>query len=204
MKFSKTPENGEIMLETSLFESEKVRLSPLSPELDSPIIASWTYDLEFSRFFRSNPPRPLAVFEIKKQIEDWQKKTEEKKCSYYFAIKLKKDDTPLIGIVRIPYVEWNNQFATLSINIADKNDEADYFQATVKLVLNFLFNELNIHSAVVLSIASDQDKTINEYIKAGFTIDTRLREAQYRDGKYLDELSLGILRPEWEGKEKIK
>ena len=192
------------MLETSLFEGERVCLSPLSPELDAPFIASWTYDLEFSRFFRNNPPRPLAVFEIKKQIEDWQKKTEEKKCSYYFGIRLKKEDAPLIGIVRIPFVEWNNQFASLSINIADKKNEADYFQETVGLVLNFLFNELNIHSAAVLSITSDKDETINEYLKTGFSIDVRLREAQYREGKYLDELSLGILRPEWEGKEKSK
>ena len=192
------------MLEKSLFESEHICLSPLSAELDSKIISSWTYDLELSRFFREDPPRPLAIFEMKKQIEDWQKKTEQKKCSYYFGIRLKKDDAPLIGIVRIPFVEWNNQFASLSINIADKKNEADYFQETVGLVLNFLFNELNIHSAAVLSITSDEDETINEYLKTGFSIDVRLREAQYREGKYLDELSLGILRPEWEGKEKSK
>jgi hypothetical protein len=63
-----------MMQESSLFDGEQVCLSPLSPELDAPIIASWTYDLEFSRFFRENSPRPLTVFEIKKQIEDWQKK----------------------------------------------------------------------------------------------------------------------------------
>ena len=33
------------MLETSLFEGDLVRLSPLSPDFDAPIIASWTYDL---------------------------------------------------------------------------------------------------------------------------------------------------------------
>jgi len=192
------------MLETSLFEGKRVRLSPLSPELDASIIASWSYDLEFSRFFRNNPPRPLAVFEIKKQIDDWQKKTEEKKCSYSFGIRLKKDDAPLIGIVRIPYVEWNNQFAVLYINIADKKSETDYFQETAKLVINFIFNELNIHSVAVLSISSDQIETISEYLKTGFSIDVRLREAQYREGKYLDELCLGILRPEWEGEEKSK
>jgi RimJ/RimL family protein N-acetyltransferase len=186
-----------MMLISSLFEGEKVRLSPLSPELDAPIIASWTYDLEFSRFFRENPPRPLAIFEIRKQIEDWQKKSEEKRCSYYFAIRRKDGDTPLIGIVRIPYVEWNNQYATLYINIANKNDESQYFKETAKLVLNFLFNELNIHSAAVLSIASDQEETINAYLKEGFSIDVRLKEAQFGKGKYLDELCLGILRPEW-------
>ena len=190
------------MLKSSLFEGERVRLSPLLPELDAPIIASWTYDLEFSRFFRENPPRPLAIFEIKKQIEDWQKKSEEKKCSYYFAVRKKDSDTPLIGIVRIPYVEWNNQYATLYINIADKKDEAQYFKETAKLVLYFLFNELNIHSAAVLSIASDQEETINAYLKEGFSIEVQLKEAQFRNGKYLDELCLGILRPEWEKQER--
>jgi RimJ/RimL family protein N-acetyltransferase len=186
------------MLEKSLFEGQHLYLLPLSPELDAPIIASWTYDLEFSRFFRENPPRPLAIFEIKKQIEDWQKKSEEKRNCYYFAIKLKKDDKSLIGIVRIPYVEWNNQFAVIYINIADKKNEADYFQETAGLVFNFLFNELNIHTVAVQSISSDQIETIDEYLKAGFSIDVRMREAQYRNGKYLDDLSLGILRSEWE------
>ena len=40
------------MLKSSLFEGERVHLLPLSPELDAPIIASWTFDLEFARFFR--------------------------------------------------------------------------------------------------------------------------------------------------------
>jgi RimJ/RimL family protein N-acetyltransferase len=186
-----------MMFKSSLFEAERIRLLPLSPELDSPIIASWTFDLEFARFFRENPPRPLAVFEIKKQIEDWQKKSEEKRCSYYFAIRLKDGNTSLIGIVRIPYVEWNNQYATLYINIADKKNEAEYFKETTKLVLNFLFNELNIHSAAVVSISSDQEDTINAYLKEGFSIDFRLKEARYGNGKYLDELCLGILRPDW-------
>ena len=185
------------MLETSLFDGEKIFLSPLSPELDAPIIASWTYDLESSRFFRENSPRPLAIFEIKKKIEEWQKKFEEKRSSFYFAIKSKKEDSALIGIVRIPYVEWNNQFAVLYINIADKKNEADYFQDTAGLVLNFLFNELNIHSAAVLSISSDQVETIEAYLKAGFSIDVRLKEAQFRNGKYLDELCLGLLRLDW-------
>jgi RimJ/RimL family protein N-acetyltransferase len=191
-----------MMLKSSLFDGEKVHLSPLSPELDAPIIASWTYDLEFSRFCRENSPRPLAVFEIKKQIEDWQKKSEEKRSSYYFAIRRKDGDYPLIGIVRIPYVEWNNQYATLYINIADKKDEAEYFEETTRLVLNFLFNELNIHSAAVLSISSDQGETISAYLKEGFSIDVQLKEAQFRNGNYLDELCLGILRPEWERKER--
>jgi RimJ/RimL family protein N-acetyltransferase len=114
---------------------------------------------------------------------------------------LKKDVSALIGIVRIPYVEWNNQYANLYINIAEKKDESEYFQETVRLVLNFLFNELNIHSLVVLSITSDHIETINAYLKVGFSIDVRLREAQYRKGKYLDELCLGILRPDLEKQE---
>jgi RimJ/RimL family protein N-acetyltransferase len=190
------------MINKSLFEGEKICLSTLSPELDAPIIASWSYDLEFSRFFRENPPRPLAIFEIKKQIEEWQKKFEEKRSSYDFAIRCKNDDSALIGIMRIPNVEWNNQFAVLTINISNKKNEANYFQETVGLALNFLFNELNMHSVYVLSVSSDQVETIEEYLKAGFSIDVRLHEAQYRNGKYQDELCLGILRSNWVKQEK--
>jgi diamine N-acetyltransferase len=186
-----------MMFKSSLFEGERIHLSPLLPELDAPIIASWTSNLELARFFRDNPPRPLAVFEMKKQIEEWQKKSEEKRCSYYFAIRRKGSDNRLIGIVRIPYVEWNNQYATMYINIADKKDEAQFFKEASRMVLNFLFNELNIHSAAVLSIASDQEETINAYVKEGFSIDVRLKESQFRNGKYLDEFCLGLLRPDW-------
>ncbi len=187
-----------MMPESSLFEGKRVRLSPISLELDASIIANWTYDLEFARFFRDDPPRPLAIFEIKKQIEDWQKKSEERRNSFYFSIKLKNDVATLIGILRIPYVEWNNQFAILYIYIAEKKDEIEYFQETANLVLSFLYNELNIHSVGVLSITSDQVETINAYLKVGFSIDVRMRETQYRKGKYLDEFCLGLLRQNWE------
>ena len=58
------------MLEISLYKGRLVILTPLTPKLDAPIIASRTFGLEFPRFFPEDSPRPLAKIEIRKQIEE--------------------------------------------------------------------------------------------------------------------------------------
>ena len=44
---------------------------------------------------------------------------------------------------------------------------------------------------------SFNERAIRSYEKAGFRIEGRLREAISRDGRYWDEIQMGVLRDDW-------
>ena len=45
------------------------------------------------------------------------------------------------------------------------------------------------------------ERAIRSYEKAGFRVEGREREAIIRDGQRWDELSMGILQPEWRARQ---
>ena len=187
------------MAAIQLFVGKHVEITPVDPEKDSIIESFWTYDLEYTRHFSSRPPRPMAAFELKKTLEETQKEAEEKQRSFIFAVRLKKEKNNLIGIVRITYIEWNNQIANMYLHFADANTEKLYFNEVIRLILQFLFGELNMHYVGIMTIAADQTQTIAAYEQVGFRREVTLQKSLFRDGKYIDEIILGILRREWEG-----
>lgn len=187
------------MVTTQLFTGKNVEITPVDPEKDSIVESLWTFNLEYTRHFNDRPPRPMAAFELKKYMEEAQKESEEKQRSFIFAVRLKKEKDRLIGMVRITHMEWNNQIAHLLIHFHDPVIEKLYFGEVIHLVLQFLFGELNMHYVGIMTIASDQAQTIALYEQAGFRREVTLQKSLFRDGKFINEIILGILRREWEG-----
>jgi ribosomal protein S18 acetylase RimI-like enzyme len=50
---------------------------------------------------------------------------------------------------------------------------------------------------VGLTVFAFNERAIRAYEKAGFRVEGRLREAVRRDGRFWDEIAMGILRGEW-------
>ena len=58
------------------------------------------------------------------------------------------------------------------------------------------FERIGLHR-VGLSVFSFNERAIRSYEKAGFRVEGRLREAIARDGRYWDEIQMGVLRDDW-------
>jgi RimJ/RimL family protein N-acetyltransferase len=58
------------------------------------------------------------------------------------------------------------------------------------------FAGLGLHR-IALSVFAFNERAVRAYRKAGFRLEGRLREAIWRDGRYWDELQMGILADEW-------
>jgi RimJ/RimL family protein N-acetyltransferase len=56
---------------------------------------------------------------------------------------------------------------------------------------------MNINK-VNLNVYSFNERAIASYVKCGFKVEGRLRQRIFRDGKYHDEVIMGILRSEFE------
>ena len=67
---------------------------------------------------------------------------------------------------------------------------------TTSLMLSHAFERLALHR-VGLTVFSYNMRAIRAYEKAGFKVEGRLRDAIMREGRYFDEIQMGVLASEW-------
>ena len=193
-----------------LFESEHLRLTPIDPEKDSQAVASWTYELEIAaRLREEQPARPMAVFEVKKLYERWQKDADESNRQFLFAIRLRNEhaDTradasqpetqdEIIGVVRIKNVEWVHGAAFLDLILGEPGHWRSFAREALDLALRYAFDELSLFR--VTAVIAEHNQPANElFNQANFTLEVRQRQAVYWNKRTWDKLYFGLLRPEW-------
>ena len=103
----------------------------------------------------------------------------------------------LIGTCAFSQLDGDNGSALFHITIGEKDAWGRGFgtEAT-QLMLDHAFTRLGLHR-VGLSVFSFNERAIRSYLKAGFTIEGRAREAIWRNGRLWDEISMSVLESEW-------
>jgi RimJ/RimL family protein N-acetyltransferase len=66
----------------------------------------------------------------------------------------------------------------------------------MRLLLRHGFDTLNLNR-IFLRVDADNLGGIRAYEKAGFIHEARLRQADFREGKYRDDLIMSVLRSDW-------
>jgi RimJ/RimL family protein N-acetyltransferase len=188
-----------------LFESQHLRLTPIDPEKDAQAVASWTYELETAaRLREEQPARPMAVFEVKKLYERWQKDADESNRQFLFAIRLRNEqqrdgqETPegIIGVLRIKRIEWVHGAAFLDLIMGEPDLWQNFAREALDLALRYAFDELSLFR--VTAVIAEHNQPANElFEQANFTLEVRQRQAVYWDKRAWDKLYFGLLRPEW-------
>jgi RimJ/RimL family protein N-acetyltransferase len=103
----------------------------------------------------------------------------------------------LIGTCGLFGFDHRNHFAELGINIGDKSYWNQGFGTeSVRLLCQHGFNTLNLHR-ILLRVLETNPRAIRAYEKAGFTHEGRQRQAEFRNGKYIDMLVMSILQNEF-------
>ena len=184
-----------------LFEGEKIRFAAFDPEKDAEVFAGWTNDPEFLRLTEPEPARPLAAFHIKKKFEEMEK--EAGRDFYYFVIHTKEDDRA-IGFARIYWIEWNHGNGHFNMGIGSPDDRRKgYGSEALEMILRSAFEELNLYRLTIHTF--EYNTGAQEFLtKHGFQCEVRRREAIYRDGRYWDALTYGILAEEWQAKHPVE
>ncbi|HWH24961.1 MAG TPA: GNAT family protein [Candidatus Limnocylindria bacterium] len=158
---------------------------------DLPAVIRWYHDPEIARLTRYQT-RPMSNAEIER----------------FFEIRLLSPDALAYSILELP--DWRLAgFTTFSAFDADNASvlfhitigERDAWgrglgsEATA-LMLDHAFARLGVHR-VGLTVFGYNERAIRAYQKVGFRIEGRLRDAVHRDGRWWDEVAMGILADEW-------
>ncbi len=176
-----------------IFRGSLVRLTGESPELLAKSYVVWDRDTEGHRLANSDPAQLWSEKKIKEFIEsDHEKNTQ----AFRFGIRTLADDA-LIGGVSLFVHSWTHGEAWLGIKVGDRNYWGKgYGTDAVRLAVQYGFLELNL-PRVSLGLHAYNERALKSYLKAGFTLEGRMRGEGLRDGVRYDSLWMGILREEW-------
>jgi RimJ/RimL family protein N-acetyltransferase len=102
-----------------------------------------------------------------------------------------------IGVTTFSALDADNGSVLFHITIGEHDAWGrGYGTEATELMLGHAFERLGLHR-VGLSVFEFNERAIRAYQKAGFQVEGRLREAIARDGRFWDELQMGVLRDEW-------
>lgn len=171
-----------------MLKSEKVYLKAIESE-DLNQLREWRNLPEFRKHFR----------EYREINSDMQQKWFENtvvddRNTIMFSIFSSETDE-LIGCCGLCYINWVHRNADLSLYIGYEQeyiDDKGFAEEACKLLINYGFNELNLHK-IWTEIYKFDNKKKALYDKLGFQVDGTLREHYFYDGKWWDSLLYSIL-----------
>ena len=123
--------------------------------------------------------------------------TENPPSSIMFGIVT---NSKLVGVCGLTYIDWKNKHAELSCYFQKtKWQKSKESIETIKLLLDYGFNELNLHRiwAEVYEISIENKKLLE---KLGFVLEGTLRDKLWRDGRWWDSYVYSIINPDIERK----
>jgi RimJ/RimL family protein N-acetyltransferase len=175
-----------------MIEGAKTTLRPREPD-DAERIVGWLNDPEVQQFMGGRYLWSLAAEEA------WLRERTPKPPEFgdqSFAIETK--DGRMIGTIGLHGPSPENRDAWLGIMIGEKDCWSQgYGTDAITALLRFAFEEMNLHR-VELHVFANNARGIACYHKCGFVEEVRRRQSRYRNSRWLDELTMGVLRDEFE------
>ena len=172
-----------------MIQGQKTILRAIERE-DLPIFVRWFNDPEVRQYLAMYMPMSMA------EEEKWFERQLEDQDGRIFAIET--EDGVHIGNIGLHSFDWKNRKAFLGIVIGEREYWGQgYGSDAIRALLGFAFSEMNLHR-VYLTVYDYNERAIRCYERCGFQHEGRLREARFSDGRYHDELMMGVLRKEFE------
>jgi diamine N-acetyltransferase len=172
---------------------QRIRLRALERE-DLPLFVQWFNDPEVHA--------GIAVFLPMSQGEEerwFEQMLESPAPEHPLMIEVKSDvGWKAIGDCGFHKIDWRNRSAEIGIVIGEKSFwNQGYGTESVGLLLSHGFNSLNLNR-IFLRVFATNPRAIRSYEKAGFVHEGSFRQAEFRNGSYVDVLFMSVLRSEWQ------
>ncbi len=168
----------------------KVRLRALRKSTDFAKCLVWINDPEVACYLKLDPP----VSE--QQEEAWFSRVAVSTTEMVFSIDTLEGEH--IGTMGLNAIDYRNRVATSGTLIGEKDYWGRGYGTDAKMVLlEYAFHTLGLHRVKSL-IFADNERSIRMNLRCGYQREGLLRQERFKDGRYLDEVALGVLQDEWE------
>jgi len=157
-------------------------------ESDLPLLATWWNDPEWAALQqRIIKPRPEAA--IEEMFRDWS--ANKPVGDVGFSIVSSEGDG-LLGHLTLYGMSLPERCASFAILLGPGHTGRGIGVRATRLALSYGFRELGLNR-VELHAWAFNTRAIRAYEKAGFVVEGRRREAVFHDGRFHDELIMGVL-----------
>jgi RimJ/RimL family protein N-acetyltransferase len=173
--------------------SKRVRLRAVERE-DLPRFQRWLNDEEV--YAGLTIYLPLSLVDEEKWFEDMTKAPADE---HLLAIEICQGDAWVpVGSCGFHNVDHRVRSAEVVIFIGEKPYwNQGYGTQVMRMFLRHGFDTLNLNR-IYLRVFETNLRAIRSYERAGFLHEGRMRQAMYRNGRYIDVLLMSVLRQEWE------
>ena len=172
----------------------KTILRPINKATDIPKIVRWINDPEIRYYVGHYLP---ATFESERT---WLEKLDSDDKNIVFAIEAKSTrGSPgrFIGVMGLHGINWKDRTVMTGALIGDKRYWGNGYGTDAKMqVLNYAFNELNMHK-VVSFVYDYNERSFRYLLRCGYKVEGKQRQHVFRQGAYHDNVILGVLKEEW-------
>lgn len=170
-----------------------VRLRKPSPA-DIPAWVEWLNDAEVTQGL--SMPAPIGYED---QLAWFKKMTADSNSVRLFSVEYKdKEQWVMVGHCNFQAIDLNNRSAEVGFFLGYKKYwNCGIGSKVAEQLLEIGFTQMNLHR-IWLRVFQTNPRAIRAYQKVGFNTECTLRQARYKDGKYLDFIVMSILKTEWE------
>jgi RimJ/RimL family protein N-acetyltransferase len=155
-------------------------------------MARWINDPEVTRFHATRYPWSLAAEEA--FLRD---RTAQPPGYADVSLAIETTEGEHIGSCGLHGVTYEGRNAELGIMVGERAYwDRGYGSDAVRTLVRFGFDEMNLHR-VWLRVFAFNERGIRSYTKCGFVEEGRLREQTWLEGRYWDQVVMGILRDDW-------
>ncbi len=175
-----------------MFVGKLIRLAALQRD-HLPRFVEWLNDYEVASYIN---PDLIAPFSIEDENE-WFEAQRKSQDSKTFAI-LTLDSDRLIGNCSLARISWKNRSAVFGILIGDKSCWGKgYGTDATRTMMRYAFEEMGLNR-VELWVFANNLRAIRCYEKVGFKHEGTRRQVLFRNGRWLDDHVMALLREDVE------
>lgn len=181
-----------------LLQGDLVRLRPLE-ERDLTHLERWWADPEW-QVLQQETVRPRPDGPAQELFRRWS--ANDSGTGVGFSIEANSTGE-FVGHVTLWGIALPSLAATLGIIIGPTQVGRGFGTDAVRVAARYGFRSMGLHR-IGLSVAAFNARGRRAYEKAGFQVEGIRREAVFLDGEWVDQVQMGLLRPEFEASEEAR
>jgi [ribosomal protein S5]-alanine N-acetyltransferase len=170
-----------------LLEGDRIYLRGVCLDDVNEVYCGWLNDPEVNKYLESRfYPQTLET------LRDFVGSKLGDRENPFFAIILKEGDRH-IGNIKLGPINNIHRFADIGIIIGEKDCWGKgYGLEAIRLIVKYAFDTLNLHK-LTAGCYEPNAPSMKAFIKAGFTQEGVRKSHCYCDGKYVDDILLGLV-----------